>query len=203
MAGAALVVGYEWLAHWMTSTGRLPWLGGALSAAPLAILALWVLWSRRSPLDWAVLGGASLLVLAADRWVSSGALHALPHVAVCLFVASLFGRTLLPGRETLVTRLALHVHGSLPDFIHAYTLQVTWAWFLFMSALALVSLGMSCFAVLSAWSLLANVLTLPLVLLMFIAEYAYRRWRFPGFEHASLTAAMRAFRDLGVRDARL
>jgi uncharacterized membrane protein len=72
-----------------------------------------------------------------------------------------------------------------------------------MSALALVSLGMSCFAALSAWSLLANVLTLPLVLLMFIAEYAYRLWRFPGFEHASLTAAMRAFRDLGIRDARL
>jgi len=41
------------------------------------------------------------------------------------------------------------------------------------------------------------VLNVPLILLMFVAEYAYRVWRYPNFSHASFFTAIRAARELG------
>jgi len=52
-------------------------------------------------------------------------------------------------------------------------------------------------ASLETWSLFANLLNLPLVAVVFVAEYLYRVARFPGFSHASLLTAVKAFRDFG------
>ena len=62
---------------------------------------------------------------------------------------------------------------------------------------ALISLLLFALAPISAWSWFANLLNIPLLLLMFVAEYAYRLLRFPGFSHASFLTAMRAFRAVG------
>jgi uncharacterized membrane protein len=199
LASIALLA-YEVLAHSITASGTRPWLSRGLAFAPLALLCVWVIWRRRNLLDCFVLAGAMLTAFALGMWVQVDALRALPHATLCLFVASLFARTLLPGKVALVTRLARHVHGELPAVISTYTQRVTWVWFLFMTGLALTSLLLSCLSAPEDWSVFANLFTLPLVISLFALEYAYRLWRFPWFKHVSPLAAMHAFRTVAVRD---
>ncbi|HEY7761076.1 MAG TPA: hypothetical protein VIA64_16795 [Burkholderiales bacterium] len=118
----------------------------------------------------------------------------LPQLAICLGLAWMFGRTLLAGREPLVTRMARSVHGGLPAPIVAYTRNVTLAWTLFLSAMAVTSALLFLLAPLDVWSLFANVLFFPLVGLMFLAEYAHRILRYRWFAHASIAQSVAAFR---------
>jgi uncharacterized membrane protein len=106
-----------------------------------------------------------------------------PPIAINLLLLWFFGRTLAPGREPLVTAIARLVRGRLDPAVERYTRQVTWAWCGFFASNAAVSVALAAFAPLAAWSLYTNVLGAPLVVLMFAAEYAHRRRRFPALEH--------------------
>jgi uncharacterized membrane protein len=106
-----------------------------------------------------------------------------PPLAVNLLLVWFFGRTLVPGREPLVTAIARFVRGRLDPDVERYTRRVTWAWCGFFAANAAVSATLAAFAPLAAWSVYTNVLATPLLALMFVAEYAYRRRRFPALEH--------------------
>jgi uncharacterized membrane protein len=66
--------------------------------------------------------------------------------------------------------------------------------------MGLGSLLLFAFAPLPAWSLFVNVLSLPLIVAMFVAEYIYRVLRYRQFSHVSLLTAVRAFHEFG-RDA--
>jgi len=103
--------------------------------------------------------------------------------------------TMLPGGVALVTRLASRVHGTLPANIEVYTRQVTVAWCVFFAAQLAVSALLLKFSTLSTWSLFVNLLSFPLVGLMFVLEYAYRIVRFPDFAHASLRQTVQSFTD--------
>ena len=48
-------------------------------------------------------------------------------------------------------------------------------------------------ATLDTWSLFVNVLSCPLVVVMFVAEYLYRRMRFPGCAHVSIWKGVEAY----------
>jgi uncharacterized membrane protein len=74
-----------------------------------------------------------------------------------------------------------------------YTRQVTIAWTLFFGAMALASTLLFFLAPLATWSVFANLLTLPLVALMFIGEYWVRRWVLPEMRHMRILDAVRAF----------
>jgi uncharacterized membrane protein len=124
------------------------------------------------------------------------------QLAVCLALAWLFARTLLPGREPLVTRLARAVHGELPPPIEAYTRNVTVAWSAFLFVLAGSSVLLYALAPLPAWSLFANLLFVPLIAAMFLAEYAWRTLRYPWYAHATLAQSVSAFHRLREGAAR-
>lgn len=190
---------YAAATHWAMASGRPPGLGAALAVAPVVAASLWLaLRTRRA--GW--VGLASILavvLLAALAWrtaPSVNLLYPVPSVIVYGALTWLFGRTLAPGREALVTRIARRVHGTLPDDITAYTRQVTWAWCLLFGAMALASLLLFVFGPLETWSLFVNVLTFPLIAGMFAVEYAYRLLRYRSFSHVSLLTAVRAFYDL-------
>jgi uncharacterized membrane protein len=138
---------------------------------------------------WLVLLAALALAYAAfGHWLTTargretlGALAAylpwfylLQHVAMFAALAAWFAASLRPGREPRVTRFARAASGALGPRALAYTRRVTLAWALFSAAMAAVSLLLFHFAPLAAWSLFANLLTLPLVGAMFIAEYLVR-----------------------------
>jgi uncharacterized membrane protein len=124
------------------------------------------------------------------QWGAAAA-SGLPHAAAYGFLLWWFGRTLRDGREPLVTRIALRVHGALMPKIHTYTRQVTVAWCLFFAAQLAVSLILFVFAPLEIWSIFVMV-NLPLVVLMFAGEYLVRVLRHPDHPRATVGSMLRA-----------
>jgi uncharacterized membrane protein len=138
---------------------------------------------------------AAHVLLAVDS--SGGALPALlggvPHAAAYLFMLWFFGRTLKRGSEAFITRLARQLDGPLSPAVEAYTRRLTWVWCAFFAAQLAASALLLAFGTIEAWSLFINVLDLPLVALLFIADYVYRVLRFRGAPQASIVAVVRAY----------
>lgn len=125
------------------------------------------------------------------QW-SAAAVSGLPHAAAYGFLLWWFGRTLRNGREPLVTRFALRVHGTLMPKMHTYTRQVTVAWCVFFAAQLAISLTLFVLAPLEIWSMFV-MFNLPLVILMFAGEYLVRVLRHPDHPRASVGSMLRAF----------
>jgi uncharacterized membrane protein len=160
---------------------------------------------RRRGWLWAVLVGAACLgyqwlihaVILSDPAVSVrvglSILNGVPHAAINLFLLWYFGRTLSGDREALITGFARRAHSTIPPYIVAYTRQVTVAWCVFFAAQVLLSAILFVVASPDAWSLFVNVLSFPLIVLMFIAEYLFRITRFPDYPHVSIWQGVEAF----------
>jgi uncharacterized membrane protein len=176
-----------------------------LMAAPILFVAACVLArSARGRLLAAVLTMLAVLgFLASIRFGANTAwFYPVPYVTVYLVLLWGFGRTLRAGRQPLVTRLALHVHGTIPPEIELYTRRVTWAWSLFFAAMAATSLLLFLLEPLAVWSVFNSLMNLPLVVAMFMAEYAWRLWRYPDFPHASIAAMWRAAQHFDFSQSR-
>ena len=119
---------------------------------------------------------------------------ALPQVFCYFALIWLFGRSLMPGREALLSRFARFVHGEISNAVATYTRQITVFWCGFFVVMAIASVSLFLFVSTDAWLFFANVLNLPLVVGVFVAEYLYRSLRFPNGPYPSLTATIDAFR---------
>jgi uncharacterized membrane protein len=195
---AAGVVAYQVLVYRMIVDQPDGGLGEGLMIAPLLVVAGCVLGrSRRGRV--ALAGLAVIGVIGFLLWPPFGASPALfypvPYLTVYTFLLWLFGRTLRPGRQPLITLLATHVHGELPAEIARYTRRVTWAWCVFFAAMAMTSMFLFLLEPLPIWSAFNNLLNLPLVVAMYLGEYAWRLRRYPNFSHASIATVFRAFRN--------
>ncbi|MBN9426213.1 MAG: acyl carrier protein [Burkholderiales bacterium] len=196
IAAAGVLLVYALLAHRFTITDDRSLAGYLWAAGSIGAMAAAAGWATRW--RWPLL---ALIVLAlAAGWQLRTQLTLDPkwfylaqHAGINALLGLLFGRSLLRGRQPLVTRLALLLHQQLPAPMLAYTRSVTRAWTLFFAAMTLVSLSLYQFGPMAWWSVLANFLTLPAVALMFAVEYAIRLQRFPDFAHASLLDGIRAF----------
>lgn len=128
-------------------------------------------------------------------WVGTAltAGSALSHATLYGGLLATFAVSLRPGREALVTSLARRLQAPLPRGVAVYTRRVTQAWSLFFAGQLVTSAALLAFAPRPAWSLFVNVLDLPLVALMFVAEYACRL-RLVAREHrVGPLTALRAF----------
>jgi uncharacterized membrane protein len=148
----------------------------------LAIFVLGAMLLRRAswPLLLALAGCVAFSVWA---YVTEHPLSIIvPTVAFNVFLAWLFGHTLRQGSVPLVTRIArverAEVGLPFPDDLQAYTRSVTVVWCAFFIVNALATVLFACFASIQVWSFYANLLNWPLVGLLFVGEYVYRRWRF-------------------------
>ena len=193
-----LVVGYPLLAHYTNRSAHSGNLGALVAIAPMVLIALVLAW--RSPRRFIMLGMLVLLCIA--LWAGWSALEThfglvywLEHAGIQLILFMTFGRTLIAGRQPLCTRFAEAVHAPVTPQHEIYARQVTIAWTLFFGAMALASTLLFFLAPLATWSIFANFLTLPLVALMFIAEYWVRRWVLPNMQHTHVLDALRAFRN--------
>jgi len=201
---AALVVGYPLLAHYTNESAHSGYLGALVAVAPVVLIALALAW--RSPRRFIMLGVLVLLCIALwAGWPALeqhfGLVYWLQDVGMLLILFMTFGRTLIAGRQPLCTRFAEAVHAplTLTPQHEIYARQVTIAWTLFFAAMALASTLLFFLAPLATWSVFANFLTLPLVALMFIAEYWVRRWVLPDMLHTHILDAVRAFRNTSGR----
>ena len=117
------------------------------------------------------------------------------HLGTNLALATLFGRSMLGGGEALITQLAKAVHhGEISERKRRYTRQATLAWTLFFLGNALVSAMLWLFAPQSAWSVFANLLSMPLLAGMFIAEHVWRSVALPPEERPNIADVVRAYR---------
>jgi uncharacterized membrane protein len=199
---AALVVGYPLLAHYTNESAHSRNLGALVAIAPVVLIAVALAW--RSRRRFIMLGVLVLLCIALwAGWPALenhfGLVYWLQHVGMQLILFVTFGRTLIAGRQPLCTRFAQAVHAPLTPRHEIYARQVTIAWTMFFAAMALASTLLFFLAPLATWSVFANFLTLPLVALMFIAEYWVRRWVLPDIQHTHILDAVRAFRNSSAR----
>jgi uncharacterized membrane protein len=143
-------------------------------------------------------GAVFLCVLFLARFTSGGpvAAAAVPHAMAYVALLALFGASLQPGREAVITVLARRSRGRLPSDIVRYTRRVTWAWCWFFLAQLGCSLTLLLFAPLGVWSLFINLCNLPLIGVMLCAEYVYRQWRHAARPPERLTDMVRIVRHL-------
>lgn len=122
-------------------------------------------------------------------------LAAVPSIALNLLMAGVFGTTLRAGETPLIVRIAEFDDPSelTPAFM-SYLRGLTQAWTIFFVVMAALSLLLMLYAPFEWWSLFVNVLTWPLLGLMFAAEWAIRRAAFPHLPaHTPLHIVTRVF----------
>ena len=196
---AAGVIAYPVLAHYSTSPVAVtttPWLGVGTSLAPSLAILLWLTWhSSKKPAMLLLCVGVGMLL-----WGFWGALernfswvYFIQHTGTNLMLAAVFGVTLTRDRQALCTRFAEAVHGSLAPEVLRYTRQLTLAWTLFFIAVSLISGLLFFLAPIETWSIFANFLSFPLILLMFAVEYLVRLRKLPNQEKHSIMDGILAF----------
>ncbi len=200
---AALLITYALLVHHVNASGQVSVLGATLALAPLALLGI-VLALRRGSRTGGILLLALLAVAAWSSWTvierHTGLIFWLQDISLMLALFATFARTLLAGRKPLCVGFAEAIHGgSLPSAHRRYAAQVTVAWVIFFGAMATISSLLFFFTPLATWSFFVNFLTLPLVALMFVAEYLVRRYMLPDAPIAHILAAVKAYRNMSLR----
>jgi len=197
-----VLIGYSLLAHHTYDSPHRGSLSALLAVAPALLIALVLAW--RSAQRAVMLGALALALVA--LWAARSALaqHAdmvywVQYVGLQLILFITFARTLVAGKQPLVSRFAEGVHSRLTPQQEVYTRKVTIAWTVFFAAMAIAATLLYFLAPRSAWSFFAHFLTLPLVVLMFIAEYWVRRRALPDMQHQHILVAVRLFRNAATR----
>lgn len=165
---------------------------------PLLCVAAWVVLRTVGkawwPLVGLLIGGGVYFFVSGDHGrVGLLAVNGLSHATLNLFLLWLFGRTLLPGREPLITQISRRVNGHLYSEVVGYTRWVTVAWCTYFFLQVLVSLLLYVFASLASWSFFINVLNLPLLVVMFVVEKACRTALFPNHPKTTILKAIEVY----------
>lgn len=192
-----VVVAWAVLAHLGSSRGE-GWFA-ALGMVPLVIAVVLFFWRPNHP-------GRSLLILAPLAGVAIwhwsllfhnlALLYFLQHFGINLALAIFFGRTLLFGKP-LITRIAALVHHcELSARQLRYTHQATMAWTTFFLLNALTSAALFVLAPSALWSIFANLLAMPLLGVMFVAEYVWRALVLPPEERPGIAQVVEATRRI-------
>lgn len=141
---------------------------------------------------------AAVALLVAGIWPmlqqNVAAVYFIQHVGINGALGLFFGQSLLRGREPLCTHFASLAHEHVGPRLARYTRQVTVAWTLFFLCMVSASALLFAFAPMAVWSAFANLLTLPLVGAMFVAEGAVRRFKLPPEERLGILATIAAYR---------
>jgi len=202
-AAIALGLAYSVLAYLAAASDAPTLLGALVAIAPLMGLALVMAWraSQRGLMlalflvACAMLYGISSWLLAHYIWV-----FFLQHAGTYALLCAAFGRTLQGGQTPMISRFARIVHGSLSPALVRYTRSVTWAWTLYFGGVAALSLLLFWLAPIAIWSAFANLLGIPLLVLMFAGEYAVRCHVLPAADRAGPLDAIRAYRQASSKN---
>jgi uncharacterized membrane protein len=195
-AVAVFLIAYSALSHYSNSNPQARDLGAGLALGPMLILALALTW-RLSGALLAVVTAATAAFLLHRFWPlltqNFSIVYLIQQCGFYAIMAWTFGRSLLNGHVPLCTQLADKVHGPLSAVELGYTRSVTIAWTIFFLANVAATILLFEFASLRIWSLFVNFFSLPLILLMFAAEYAVRRRVLPQVQGSGLIATLRVY----------
>jgi uncharacterized membrane protein len=178
----ALLLAYAVLTHVAATTGG----GNYALLAWCSLIAAIAL-----ALPWKAGLVAAIALLAPLAWLPIEALVKVPPAIIYLALAAWFGRTLLPGRQPLISGLASLERGELEPVLARYTRRLTAMWSAFFVLMAAVSAALAVFADAETWSVFVNGVSYLLIALLFVGEYVYRRVHYSQFRHASFPRMMR------------
>ena len=192
----AFVVTYAGLSHYGNSVAKTHDLGVGLTLGPVLAAGLLLVW-RWTHLGVALPAAAAVGLVLHHYWPvlekNFSLVYLLQEGGFYGLMAATFGRSLLGRRVALCTQLADKVHGPLTPQEVRYTRHVTAAWALFFIFITAATVGLFLFAPLHIWSLFANFCVLPLIGLMFVAEYAVRGRVLPQVPRPGILAAVRVY----------
>lgn len=155
----------------------------AMSMVGLMVGALLAASGRRVA---GVVTGIALAGLCVYFSESIGFIAYAPPLAAFAFMALFFYRTLRPGSEPLITRVARMEHPDLPPDMARHARMLTWAWSLCFVLLFVVALVLAPLLQLKVWSRWVHGLGYVIPGALFLGEYAYRHYRFREQHHGSL-----------------
>lgn len=171
----------------------------AIAVMPLLFAWTVLLWHSVRP--WLRLAGIMaalglILVLWGQLRQNISLLYYLQHLGTHLVLAVLFGRTLTGSGDALITSMDRYIYGnSQSQRKIRYTRLLTLAWTLFFVTNATVSTGLFLWAPAALWSIHANLLTGPLIGLMFLVQHFVQKRVLLPHEQPSMADVIRAYRQ--------
>lgn len=193
-----LLLGYPVLAHYTLMNVQNGKLGAVVAIAPAFVIGLIYAWKSSPRWVWlslfmlaGVAGGASWTLLEHHF----GVMYWMQDAGMQCVLFMTFGRTLFGERKPLCTHFAEVIHGVITPQHARYARQVTWAWSVFFGLMATASTLLFFLTPLTVWSVFANLLTLPLIALMFIAEFGVRRMVLPARGDSHILDSLRVWKD--------
>jgi uncharacterized membrane protein len=203
IAGGAsfiLLAAAPFLVFHLTLGSESPWLAGILATAQITAMAgfftrNWMFRYRAVLMVVLLAVAAAVMMLPGLPPRSFGlAVAGCCHAAAYLSLLAWFAMSLRSGRQPVVTSFARRVRRTMPDKVVRYTRQVTIAWCVFFAGQLTVSLGLLLLAPMTVWSIFVNLLNLPLLVAMALAEFGYRRVLFRHEPHTSLIDTLSGLR---------
>jgi uncharacterized membrane protein len=189
-------IAYSVLSHYSNLNPQAHDLRTLLALAPMLTLGLVLLW-RSSGALLALLAATTTAYLLRTFWPlfaqNFSIVYLVQQAGFYSIMAFTFGRSLRKDRVPLCTELADRLHGPLSALELRYTRSVTVAWALFFLLNLAATFLLYRFAPLRIWSLFVNLCSLPLILLMFVAEYLVRRRVLPQVQRSGLIATLRVY----------
>ncbi len=201
-AGKVLVmvacVAYPFLLHLSILQQEAEGLALLLVLLPLLLWATWIATRTIARIWWPVLVAGVLalvyyMLVGQHMRIGLIAVDGIWHASLNLLLFWFFGRTVLPGREPLISQISRRLNNGLDPSIAAYTRHATIAWTLFFGVQLAGSALLYLFAPINAWSLFINVLNTPLVVLMFVVEYVVRTVLHPDHPRISILKTIQVF----------
>lgn len=175
---------------------HMPTLGVFALAAVCTVNLIAIYWrggSGRSILVWSVLsmlaGTAFVVTLSGGRDLTRVIL--MPPVLLNGFFLYVFGRTVLPGREPLITRFRRVMGSELTPETRLYTRRLTICWALLFAVFLFASTLLALYADLAVWSWIVNLGCPAAAGVFFLSEHIYRARYLNHFGSASLSRTLR------------
>ncbi len=200
---AVMIVTYAVLVHHVNASGEASVLGAILALAPIFLLTAAAVWNASSRM----VGTGLLLISCITIWLvwsfvrqHTGLIFWMQDIGLMLVLLVTFGRTLQKDRKSLCVHFAEMINGgALPAEHECYAHKVTVAWVAFFAMMIITSTLLFFLAPLATWSIFVNFFTLPLVALMFIAEFTVRRRVLVDLPSGHILDAVRAYINNSAR----
>jgi uncharacterized membrane protein len=103
-----------------------------------------------------------------------------------LMAMIVFARTLMPGKEPLITMYCRLAFGYMPDECVAYTRRLTVLWTFLLGGFALANIAMVLLAQVNTWLVAWSAVSIATMAAVFVGEHVLRRILYPHLPPSSL-----------------
>jgi len=193
-----LLVSYPLVIHFSIRAGRAD-IAIYFIAGVLLLPLLFSLFRLRRPALWMIVMAVLAVISVVLGYTYAPSVIVIPPILIFSGLLLFFGYSLRAGGIPVITRFAELILGDVEPDVRAYTRKATLAWVVFFLSMLLISVGLAWWAPLEVWSWFSNFLAYVLIGVMFIAEFAVRRYCLPHHVDYSFLEFLRNLRRVDYR----